>query len=86
MDKLVYTLCSATALLCAGLLVRGYLQTRARSLLWSGLCFAGLTLTNLVLIFDRYVYTSVDMSLWRLAIALVATLLLVIGLLMEPPR
>jgi len=86
MDKLVYALCSATAFLCAALLMRAYLQTRARSLLWSGLCFAGLTLTNLVLIFDRYVFTSVDMSLWRLSLALISTLLLVIGLLMDPPR
>ena len=85
MNLLIYALCAATALLCAGLLLRGYAQTRSRSLLWSGLCFAGLTLNNMLLILDRLVFTWVDMSMWRLSIALVATLLLVIGLLMDHP-
>ena len=55
-------------------------------LLWSGLCFAGLTVNNALLILDRLVFTEIDLSLWRLVIGLVATLLLVFGLVMEPDR
>jgi hypothetical protein len=86
MDKIVFALCAATAVLCAGLLLRGYLRSGARGLLWACLCFVGLSLNNLLLIVDRYVFTSVDMSLWRLSIALVSTLLLVCGLLLDPAR
>lgn len=86
MDKLVFALCAATSVLCAALLLRGYLRSRARGLFWACLCFVGLSITNLLLIFDRYVFTSVDMSLWRLSIALVSTLLLVGGLLFDSER
>ena len=86
MEKLTYSLCALTALLCAALLLRGYARTRSRMLLWSGLCFAGLTVNNALLILDRLVFTEIDLSLWRLVIGLVATLLLVFGLVMEPDR
>lgn len=86
MDKLVFALCAATSVLCAGLLLRGYLRSGARGLLWSCLCFVGLSLNNVLLIVDRYVFTAIDMSLWRLAIALVSTLLLIGGLLLDPAR
>jgi hypothetical protein len=82
-DKFVYALCALTALACAILLLRGYLVARHRLLLWSGLCFVGLTLNNVLLVLDRLVYTAVDLSTWRLSIALVAVLLLVCGLVVE---
>lgn len=83
MDKLTYTLCAATSMACAWLLLRGYFRTRFRLLLWSGLCFVGLTLNNAVLVFDRVIYTEIDLSSWRLVIALVSVLLLVTGLVLE---
>lgn len=83
MDRVVYTLCALTALLCAVLLLRAYLQSRARILLWSGLCFAALTLNNVALVLDRLVFMERDLSLWRLLIGLVAMLLLVGGLILE---
>lgn len=86
MEKLAYGLCALTALLCAVLLLRGYARTSSRMLLWSGLCFAGLTANNVLLILDRLVFTEVDLSMWRLVIGLIATLLLVFGLVMEPDR
>lgn len=83
MDKIIYTLCALTSLACAWLLLRGYLRSRFTLLLWSGLCFTGLTLNNVLLVLDRLVYTAVDLSTWRIAIALVAVLLLVCGLVLQ---
>ena len=86
MEKLIYGLCTMTAMLCAWLLMRSYAATRFRLLLWSGLCFAGLALNNVMLIVDRVLVPDVDLSTWRLVIALVATMLLVIGLVLESDR
>jgi hypothetical protein len=83
MDKLIYGLCALTALSCAVLLLRSYARGRVRLLLWSGLCFVGLTANNILLIVDRLLFTAVDMSIWRLSVALVAMLLLVVGLVLE---
>ena len=83
MDKLIFGLCSLTAALCAWMLLRTYFRTRFRLLLWSGLCFVGLTANNLLLVVDRYVLTSADLSVWRLLLGLVAVLLLLSGLILE---
>lgn len=83
MDKWIYSLCAMTAAAAAILLLRGYANTRFRLLLWSGLCFTGLTLNNVLLVLDRIVFTAVDLSTWRLAIALASVLLLLYGLVME---
>ena len=48
------------------------------------LCFAGLSVNNLLLVLDRIVYaTSMDLSTWRLVAALVALLPLLYGLIWE---
>ncbi|VTU40708.1 hypothetical protein H4CHR_05436 [Variovorax sp. PBS-H4] len=83
MDKIIYGLCALTALSCAGLLLRGYATSRARLLLWSGLCFVGLTANNVLLILDRLLFPAIDMSIWRLSTALMAVLLLLVGLVLE---
>jgi Family of unknown function (DUF5985) len=86
MDALIYALCAGTAAACAALLLRGYLRTRFRLLLWSGLCFVGLTANNLLLVVDRVLLPEVDLSLWRLGVGLLAALLLVTGLVLESER
>ena len=48
----VYLLCFATSATCAVLLIRNFIRTRARLLLWSGICFSFLALNNLLVIFD----------------------------------
>ena len=83
MLKLLYAACALTAASCAWLLLRQYVQTRFRLLLWSGLCFIGLTVSNVVLILDRLVFLEVDLSLWRMSATLVAMLLLLYGLIIE---
>ena len=79
----IYLLCAATSLACAGLLLRGYLRSRARLLLWSGLCFAGLALENLLLIVDVIVFPRVDLALWRGAPAVAGLMLLLYGLVWD---
>lgn len=83
MAALIYTLCALTCLACAVLLLRGYQRTRSRVLLWSGLCFVGLTGSNVILVLDRIVYPDQDLSTLRLSAALVGLLLLVFGLIWE---
>jgi hypothetical protein len=80
MAALVYCLGTLVTLLCALLLLRSYALTRTRLLLWSGLCFSGLTLSNLLLIIDMLVLTELDLYLWRLATAALAMLVLLYGL------
>ncbi len=83
MAEVVYLLCMVTSALCATLLVRSYRRTRSRLLLWSSLCFVGLTANNALLFLDLVVYTAVDLAPLRTVAALVAICLLVFGLIWE---
>lgn len=83
MAALIYTLCAVTSLFAAVLLWRQYRRTRFRILFWSALCFFGLTLNNILLVLDRFVFTHVDLTLPRLVSAAIAVLLLVFGLVWE---
>ena len=83
MAALIYTLCALTSLACSVLLWRAWAAAGHRLLFWSALCFAGLTLNNLLLVADKLVFTQVDLSTWRLAVALVAPLLLLFGMIWE---
>lgn len=80
---IVYVLCAATSGLCAVLLFRGYMKSRARLLFWSGLCFTGLALNNLLLVIDLRLVPEIDLSLWRTIPALIGISLLVYGLVWE---
>lgn len=82
MAILVAVLGTLTALLCAILLLRGYASGRQRLLLWSGLCFLGLTLSNGLLVVDM-LNAQIDLYLLRLGCAAFGTLLLVYGLVWE---
>ncbi|MEO8553934.1 MAG: DUF5985 family protein [Kofleriaceae bacterium] len=83
MTELVYILCAATSLFCAGLLIRRYRQQRTRLLLWSSLCFVGLAVNSLLVVVDLLVVPEVDLSPIRASVAAVAMLLLLIGLVWE---
>lgn len=83
MDKLIYMLCMLTSMACAFMLLRGYQANRYRLLLWSGLCFVGLSINNIFLILDKQVFPDVDLSTWRAASALIALLPLLYGLIWE---
>ena len=80
MAEAVYILCALTSGLCAVLLLRGYRTSRERLLLWSGLCFVGLTLNNILLFVDLAVVPTVDLSVLRRSVAVVAMAMLLFGL------
>jgi hypothetical protein len=83
MAAAIYSLCTLTALLCTILLLLAYVRGRYRLLLWSGLCFAGLTLNNLLLVADKLVFPTIDFSLWRITAALLAMVVLLYGLIWD---
>jgi hypothetical protein len=81
--SIIYGLCGLTSLLSAALLWRGYLRSRYRLLLWSALCFTGLTLSNLLLMLDKLIFPDVDLLPLRLIASLVALLPLLYGLITD---
>jgi hypothetical protein len=83
MREAIYTLCAVTSFACAFLLLRSYFRTRMRLLLWSGLCFAGMVVNNVIVVLDRVIFPAMDFSIWRLATALLALLPLLYGLIWE---
>ncbi len=83
MAETVYALCAATSLACAILLARGYLRTRARLLLWSALCFAGLAVNNAILFLDLVIFPEVDLSIWRGVTGMIAVGFLVYGMVWD---
>jgi hypothetical protein len=83
MAGIIYGLCALTALLCAILLLTAYRRNRYRLLLWSGLCFAGLTANNLLLIADKLVFPTVDLSVSRSGVTLLSLSLLLFGLIWD---
>jgi hypothetical protein len=83
MAAAIYALCALTALTCAFLLLRSYMKQQHRILLWSGMCFVGLVINNLLLMLDRIILPDIDLMTWRLATALIALLPLLYGLIWE---
>ena len=75
----VYALCFLTSAACGFLLIRNYLRTRVRLLLWSGLCFALLAANNLTVIVDVLILPGVDLQVPRLTFSLAAVLVLLFG-------
>jgi fluoride ion exporter CrcB/FEX len=74
---------SFTVGLCAILLLRAYAKVRQRLLLWSGLCFAGLTVSNALVIVDLAVVPQYSIYVWRLAVAAASLFVLLYGLIFE---
>jgi hypothetical protein len=83
MAALVYILCALTSLACAVLLLRGFKQSGARLLLWSGLCFVGMAFNNALLFVDRTMYPDMDLFVLRTVPVLIGLLLLIYGLIWE---
>ena len=75
----ILVLCAVTSGACAGLLIRGWRRSRQRLLLWSALCFAGLTLNNVLLVVDLRLTPTHDLSVIRTLPALAGVALLLYG-------
>lgn len=84
MASLVYLLGTVVSLLCAILLLRAYGKVRMKLLLWSGLCFVGLTVSNALLCIDLILLSDdIDLYMARLSTAAASMLLLLYGLVFE---
>ncbi len=80
---IVYLLCLITSVVCAGLLVRSWRQTRARLLLFSALCFGLLALNNLFVVADMVLFPTIDFTIPRQLSALAALSVLLYGFISE---
>lgn len=79
----VYSLCLATSLVCAALLLRAYLASRSRLLLYTALGFGFLAVNNLFLVADLLVFPNVDLWAYRQAASLAAVAVLLYGFIFE---
>lgn len=83
MSAALYILTAVTTLVCSILLLRAYMRVRNRLLLWSGLCFVGLTIDNVLMLADVILFPAVDLYTYRLTSAAVSISLLLFGLVWE---
>jgi uncharacterized SAM-binding protein YcdF (DUF218 family) len=83
MGPAVYILGTLTSLCCALLLLRAYGRVRKRLLLWSGLCFVGLSISNFLILVDLVLLPDVNLYRLRLVTATAAMILLLYGLIWE---
>lgn len=80
----LYLLAALTSVSCMVLLFRGYARSGARLLLWSALCFVGLSVSNVLLFFDLVLFpTQVDLRLYRLGGAVVGLAFLLYGFISQ---
>ena len=59
----LYAVCVLSSTACAVLLFRGYLKRRVRLLMWSAICFAGLSVNNMALFVDLVLFPDIDLRL-----------------------
>ena len=83
MAVVVYVIGFLVTGLCALLLLQAYARGAQKLLLWSGLCFVGLTITNVLVFIDLVMWTDISLYTWRLSTAAVSMLLLLYGLVWE---
>jgi hypothetical protein len=79
----LYLLALVTSLACMVFLFRAYAGSGMRLLLWSALCFVGLSLSNALLVLDMLVFLDTDLRLLRLAATLAGLLFLLYGFIWE---
>ena len=80
----LYLLAVLTSISCMVLLFRGYARNGARLLLWSALCFVGLSVNNVLLFFDLVIFpTQADLRVYRLVAALAGVLFLLYAFIWE---
>lgn len=83
MAMVAYGVGVLTSVFCAFLLIRSYRAQRTALLLWCSLCFVGLAVNNVVLFVDIFVVPDINLGIWRSLTALVALVLMLIGLIWE---
>jgi len=80
----VFFICVITSVICMGLLIRGWRRTGTRLLLWSALCFVGLTVNNLLVFIDLVLLPdTIDLLPLRHIASLAAVSVLLWGFIWE---
>jgi hypothetical protein len=79
----LYVTTILVTLFCSILLLRAYIRVRRGLLLWSALCFVGLTVDSVLVLVDLILFPSLDLFTWRLASVAIAISLLVFGMIWE---
>jgi hypothetical protein len=79
----LYVVCVLSSTACTALLFRGYVKRRVRLLMWSAICFAGLSVNNLLLFADLVLFPDIDLRLARLVTALISMLFLLYGFIWD---
>jgi hypothetical protein len=79
----VYVLGTLITIACCILLLRGFARTGMKLLLWSGICFLGLSISNFLVFADLVLFPEVDLYYWRLLSASIGMMVLVYGLIWE---
>ena len=83
-NSILYLLALITSLACMVFLFRAYAASGVRLLLWSALCFVGLSVNNVLLFVDLVLLpTEVDLRPYRLLSALAGLLFLLYGFIWE---
>ena len=80
MPEIVFILCTLTSLACSALLLRAYARSRTPLLLWSGVCFAGLTANSALVFVDLIVIPQTSILPLRTATTLASLLVLIVAL------
>ena len=83
MTALVYVLCLAASTLCAWLLIRSYLRTRVRLLLWSAVSFVCLATNNFFVVADILFWPDANLLWLRYAAAFGAVCATIYGFIWE---
>ncbi|NVJ00199.1 hypothetical protein HV824_19005 [Myxococcus sp. AM009] len=84
MAEAVYILCALTSVACAVLLLRAYKRTGMRLLLWSGLCFVGMVVSNALLFVDLVLLpNTIDLFMPRTIATLSSASVLLYGLIWD---
>lgn len=80
---MLYAVCVLSSTACTVLLFRGYVKRRVRLLMWSAICFAGLSVNNVLLFVDLVLFPEIDLRLARLVPALIGMLFLLYGFIWD---
>ena len=82
--SLVYLLCAAASVLCASVLLLKYRSSRVNLLFWSGICFVGFAVGNVLLFIDLVLLPErIDLIVIRTLPTLIGLCCLLWGLVME---
>jgi hypothetical protein len=79
----LYAVAVLSSSACMVLLFRGYKRRRVRLLMWSAICFAGLTINNVALFVDLVIFPDIDLRAARLVPALIGMMFLLYGFIWD---